>query len=159
MIIHLSELSADERRFEGTEPDDVMGLSEGDPVRVEGPIRYDLSVERVSGEMIVRGSIAAHVVFNCARCTRRSSLEVEDRAFARAYDLQEGPVPWAEKGESVDLTPDIREATILNLPAYPVCKPDCLGLCPRCGADLNAGKCDCKPVQGFRWGELDKLKM
>lgn len=43
----------------------------------------------------------------------------------------------------IDLDPEIRQEIILNYPWKIVCKPDCKGLCPRCGADLNKGKCNC----------------
>ena len=158
MIVEIAKIPDEGQRLKGVEPVEILDLPPNAPVRVEGPIRYDFTVEHLGGELIVRGRLAARAVYACARCNRPCTTEVEDPGFACSYDLQEGPVPWAEKGESVDLTPDIREATILTLPAYPVCRPECLGLCPRCGADLNKGRCNCKPVQDFRWDILDKLK-
>jgi len=47
---------------------------------------------------------------------------------------------WVEVGELV------REALLLALPLYPLCREECRGLCARCGADLNAGPCSCPPV-------------
>ncbi|MDP2905278.1 MAG: DUF177 domain-containing protein [Candidatus Omnitrophota bacterium] len=43
----------------------------------------------------------------------------------------------------IDLTEDIREGIMLDYPIKPLCKPDCSGLCPVCGADLNVHKCRC----------------
>ncbi|MBT3296609.1 MAG: DUF177 domain-containing protein [Verrucomicrobia bacterium] len=70
----------------------------------------------------------------------------------RSYELR-------DETESVDLTPDMREATLLAFPAYPVCTSACVGLCPTCGKDLNAGPCECKPAEESRWGGLDALKL
>ena len=44
----------------------------------------------------------------------------------------------------IDLDPDIREEIILDYPLSPLCKPECKGLCPKCGKNVNEGKCSCK---------------
>ena len=41
-------------------------------------------------------------------------------------------------GELLDLEPLLRDTVVLDLPYTPLCRPDCAGLCPDCGADLNA---------------------
>jgi DUF177 domain-containing protein len=66
----------------------------------------------------------------------QSDLKVEDLEFSY-YD-----------GEEVDLTPLIREQTLLALPTRPLCREDCRGLCPRCGANLNQGDCGCPTEAG-----------
>jgi uncharacterized protein len=43
---------------------------------------------------------------------------------------------------NVDLAPMAREFLLLDVPISPVCKPDCKGLCPECGADLNVSPCE-----------------
>lgn len=57
----------------------------------------------------------------------------------------------------VDLTPDLRECIILTLPNHPLCRTECLGLCSRCGADLNRGPCGCPDLHDDRWGALEAL--
>ena len=42
--------------------------------------------------------------------------------------------------------PEAREELALAVDAFPLCREDCRGLCPRCGADLNRGACSCVPV-------------
>jgi uncharacterized protein len=59
------------------------------------------------------------------------------------------------KGDDVDVGELVREALLLALPAYPLCKEDCAGLCPHCGADRNQGPCGCveevdSPFAGLR---------
>ena len=49
------------------------------------------------------------------------------------------------EGEEIDLAPLVHEQAILALPTIPLCAEGCRGLCPRCGADLNAGPCGCPP--------------
>jgi len=46
-------------------------------------------------------------------------------------------------GRRLDLRETVREALLLELPITPVCREDCPGLCPKCGADLSLGPCRC----------------
>ena len=60
--------------------------------------------------------------------------------------------------DQVDLELVAREAILLDLPLAPVCREECAGLCPTCGADLNDGACTCVPVAADpRWAALDVL--
>ena len=52
----------------------------------------------------------------------------------------------------------VREALILSMPIKPLCRPDCRGLCPRCGENLNVSSCTCGPQpEDPRWGALRAL--
>lgn len=50
--------------------------------------------------------------------------------------------------ESLDLAPQVWESFILSLPPKVLCSPDCKGLCPNCGQNLNVGTCSCKEEEG-----------
>ncbi|MBZ0251760.1 MAG: DUF177 domain-containing protein, partial [Candidatus Methylomirabilis sp.] len=65
-------------------------------------------------------------------------------------------------GEKIDLTALLDEQLSLNAPIQPLCRPDCRGLCPVCGADLNTIPCSCAPermpspfekLKGLKLGE------
>ncbi len=56
----------------------------------------------------------------------------------------------------LDLSEAVREELVLATPQFVECREDCLGLCPRCGADLNAGPCGCPPEIDPRWEVLTK---
>lgn len=61
--------------------------------------------------------------------------------------------------EKVDTEPILLEHLQLNVPMKPLCRPECKGLCPRCGADLNEGECDCDTTSvDPRWAALAGLK-
>ena len=47
------------------------------------------------------------------------------------------------RGNEVDLSGFVHELVCLALPVQPLCREECAGLCPRCGADRNAGACGC----------------
>ena len=52
----------------------------------------------------------------------------------------------------------VREQVLLSLPSRTLCKPDCKGLCPRCGQNLNAGSCNCGEAPAdLRWNALAGL--
>jgi uncharacterized protein len=58
----------------------------------------------------------------------------------------------------LDLSEAVREELILAAPQFVECRDDCRGLCPRCGADLNAGPCGCQRDTDPRWAALTKLR-
>lgn len=58
----------------------------------------------------------------------------------------------------LDLRPAVREAWLLAVPAFVLCRDDCRGLCPRCGKDLNAGACECSPATDARWNALQNAR-
>lgn len=154
MIIEVSRVSPDGTRYEGEEPAAIVGLEDDRFRRIDAPIRYDLNAQVVSHELVVQGSLEVDVTVECSRCAGFFSTRVRDSSFLRAYAVPEGT-------ESVDLTEDIREDILVNLPAFPVCRPDCKGLCPRCGKNWNEGLCSCKPSTGgpSGWSALDGLKI
>jgi len=58
----------------------------------------------------------------------------------------------------LDLTEAIRQYALLVTPMKPLCREDCVGLCPTCGCNLNQAPCDCPPKPADpRWSEISKL--
>ncbi|MGC8779195.1 MAG: YceD family protein, partial [Candidatus Caldatribacteriaceae bacterium] len=51
---------------------------------------------------------------------------------------------FCENDNYVDITKDLEELILVNLPMKPLCRPDCLGICPKCGANRNQGECGCE---------------
>ncbi|HEY3286674.1 MAG TPA: DUF177 domain-containing protein [Gemmatimonadaceae bacterium] len=62
------------------------------------------------------------------------------------------------QGDVIDLRLAVREQWLLEVPPFLECRPDCKGLCPKCGADLNAGACGCAPEIDPRWEALRKTR-
>lgn len=160
MQIDIERLVADGEEFEGEEPPAILALDKDEFYRAHAPIRYDLRAQLISDELIVTGRLDTEVEFWCSRCGQLTPMKIEEPAFERTYDLTSEDVPRApDHPESVDLTPDIREATILTFHAYPVCQAECRGLCSICGTNLNTGSCDCIPPQDLRWDALDQVEL
>jgi uncharacterized protein len=136
------------------------------PMRVVGttiPARREVVVdallEWVSDGVLASGEVATEWEGECRRCLRPVTGQVR-ADFRELFERrpQEGET-YPLRHEHIDLEPLAREALLVELPLAPLCSPDCQGLCPTCGADLNAGPCSCEPAQGDpRWQVLDALK-
>jgi uncharacterized metal-binding protein YceD (DUF177 family) len=117
-----------------------------------GGILYALFIQALGTELLVRGEVRQKLTCLCSRCGESFETEVEDKEFVCSLEIN---------GETdfLDLTGDIREAIILALPGYPVCRETCKGLCPTCGANLNKKKCRCRSTgSDGRWAALESLK-
>jgi len=128
-----------------------LGLPEGEWA---GPVIGALEVERNGDRISVRGKLQAAARVECVRCLRNCDLPVEApfEVFAEragpGFRLEEEELERDDymkfhDGRILDLREEAREALLLELPIAPCCREDCLGLCPRCGADLNEGPCAC----------------
>ena len=76
----------------------------------------------------------------CARCLRDVELPIEAEAEETFHDGGEEPLIMLD---TIDLEPVVHEAVVLAEPMRVLCSPDCRGLCPKCGKDLNEGPCEC----------------
>lgn len=62
-------------------------------------------------------------------------------------------------GDELDTTPILLEQIQLNIPLKPLCREDCAGLCPQCGADRNTAACDCAETEiDPRWRGLERWR-
>ena len=148
LIVDVARLDAEGEDFAGETDDAALDLDATNLFRPQGGIRYDVHVEKVGQELLAQGRVAHVFQCHCSRCAEPFALEVEDARFFANYPVESG-------AEFVDLTPEMREAIILALPGYPVCREDCGGLCAHCGANLNRESCTCQPATGGPWAGLD----
>ncbi|MBI4889771.1 MAG: DUF177 domain-containing protein, partial [Acidobacteria bacterium] len=74
--------------------------------------------------------------------------------------LEEGEIDISfYEGDSVGLRDALREHVLLSVPMQTTCRPDCKGLCPECGANLNEKPCNCAEQKvDPRWSALKDLK-
>jgi uncharacterized protein len=136
-----------------------------DLVRIGPHVTVEGIVESVVDGVLVRGALTAQVRLVCARCLTERDGEVR----ADVVELFSAPDhvgdAAAEAGyEIVDATIDLdtlqRDALAAAVPTRPLCRPDCAGLCPVCGADLNTAPCDGHPEQHDpRWSALADLQL
>ena len=145
MILDLDTLFP---RGEEVAPFRVEGLparEETDPtvtvtnVTVQGTVTAQGKLFLVSGSLVFRYETV------CARCLApvEASCEAEfDEEFALTED-EENPDRYLYKGQALDLTQMVNDCITLNMPLRTLCREDCKGLCPVCGADRNVVTCAC----------------
>jgi len=111
------------------------------------PKGVTLLVERLTGGYLVTVSADATVYGPCTRCLREAAVVIhaEEKEFApsAAGGWKESELSAFIDDLVVDVAGIAREAVVLALPAQMLCSPDCAGLCPQCGKDLNEGPCGC----------------
>ena len=105
----------------------------------DGPLHASVTMEGASGGVFVRGTVSAVAEHTCHRCTAtwREPVEALLTEMIGVGDGSDYPLD----GNVADLESPIRDTVLLALPLVPTCRPSCLGLCARCGADLNTGAC------------------
>jgi DUF177 domain-containing protein len=123
-------------------------------VELAGPLNGTIRLQRTNRGILARGSVVAPLRRTCARCLEPYVEEVEvqiDEEFVPTADSPGGAGPVREAGEDVlpldehneiDLAPVLHDELSLSEPMHPLCRPDCPGLCPECGAALSSGPHD-----------------
>ena len=132
----------------------------GDGVRVTGRLS-----SAGSGRYYFSGHLSGETRQECRRCLAPAQETVTGEVqvlFAEPGGEDDGDPDvfplGGTRGDVIDLRPAVREQWLLDVPPFLVCRPDCKGLCPRCGADLNAGACGCAPEPDARWDALRTLR-
>jgi uncharacterized protein len=93
----------------------------------------------VSGGLVARGRIQVRARHTCNRCTTEWDDELDVELIELLGSAPDDDYPL--EGQVADLEAPVRDAVLLGLPLVPLCRPDCVGLCAECGADLNTGSC------------------
>jgi uncharacterized protein len=139
---------------------DLIGIDEG------APLNLDLRMESVSEGVLVSGTVSAPTSGECARCLTPITGEVEidftelfaypDSTTDETTEADEiGRVGGSGEPDTVDLQQPIIDAIGLALPLSPLCRPDCVGLCPQCGVPLATAEPDHHHDQiDPRWAKL-----
>ncbi|MGH9943634.1 MAG: YceD family protein [Pyrinomonadaceae bacterium] len=171
MRIEVEELKGPGRTFSHTYREGELQL-EDERAEVTSATEVSGRATRTGEEVRLQGSISTNLDIACDRCLKPASFPLQapfDVAYvsdAAALEKSEATELLDEElalsvyeGDSVDLDELAREQILLALPVRTLCREDCKGLCPNCGADLNAGPCACPPkAVDPRWGALAALK-
>lgn len=110
--------------------------------RVSGEVDADVTLTSLTDGVMLRGVSTAVADLACSRCLTRWS-ETSTASFEQIYRLEplsEDELP-IDQGGWIDIGEVIHDEVALALPRGPVCRPDCKGLCPTCGTDLNVDPC------------------
>ena len=150
--------------------------------RARSAAHVEARLEKIDRRVRVGARTKAEVTAACGRCLAPVSVDVpvefevtlvpadeysdeeaQDEGDQGAAGGSFAPQEAEEEtysGKVVDLDPILREQLLLALPGYPVCREDCKGLCPVCGANLNDRECGCdRHVPDPRWAGLKNVKL
>ncbi len=122
-----------------------------------------LDVSRTTGNgYALRLRFAAGLAGPCMRCLDAAApaYEVDVREVNQpGGEADELRSPYVDDDDVLDLARWARDALALELPAQITCRPDCLGLCPQCGADLNDDPSHAHEREpDGRWAKLSELR-
>ncbi len=160
LLVPLAALHHGPVRMTGHVSAGELALETLDPcIEAPGPVHYDFTATLVGAEVLVEGALEAEFQCQCVRCLKgfRHALRIDPWTALVALEGEEAaPIV----NEAVDLTPQIREDSLLGLPQHPVCSTDCEGLpmhsseSSRPDGALDEGR----PVSSA-WSILDTLKL
>jgi uncharacterized protein len=165
LLFDLQSLHAAAATVDGVlRPDDAVWDSAdarpADGVRVTGRLSAT-----GGGQYYFSGRMAGRAAAQCRRCLIDTEVDVAEElhlVFAEVGAAgEDDPDVYSieDRAREIDLRPAVREQWLLAVPAYVLCRDDCKGLCPSCGADLNAGPCECRQSSTDpRWAALERLK-
>jgi uncharacterized protein len=142
-----------------------------DGVIVIDPVRGTLRLTRDHAGILVQGELVTRVRTICSRCLAPAEAEIrfflEEEFHPSVYIPGGPPVPPAAEREPatqldehhvLDISEVVRQDIAVSVPLNAVCRADCKGLCPSCGADWNSEECSCAEERDPRWAALEELK-
>src|SRR5580765_1146604 len=132
--VNLRHLENRNLTFEGELPAAELDFDlHDDMVRANQPLHYALEVQKLDESLLVRGRVELTLDCQCVRCLKAFEYKLELPEYTSLIPLA-GEEAASVSGDYVDLTPFLREDTLLEFPQHPLCKPGCRGL------KLNTGK-------------------
>lgn len=113
-------------------------------------ISYDVVLTNAGDGILVTGIVRARAAGSCDRCLDPASVEIageieEYYLFQAAENAAgaDGDFELLPEDRVIDLAGPILDAVVMDTPFVVLCRPECAGLCPVCGTNLNHGGCDC----------------
>jgi uncharacterized protein len=107
-----------------------------------------VEISRTPQGLLFNGKFSGETLLECVRCLKEFSKPLVWK-LTELYAFNEKSVSDSglivPEDAQIDAAPLIREYALLEVPINPICKPDCKGLCPVCGQDLNIADCGHRP--------------
>jgi len=121
-------------------------------------VYYNIFFKKDTNQIKVKGNIRTSISLHCVYCLESFELKINSE-----FDIILFPIGLIQvdnsalnpddmeyifyESDRIDLDKILMEQVNLFIPYNPVCSPNCLGLCPNCGINLNHQRCHCeKPV-------------
>ena len=141
---------------------DLRDLLYGTSYPVSEPVLASGNVRNTAGVLVMTGNITTTIHGVCDRCAADFTQDVEfpiDVVLVTELSNEENEDEWVFplEGDSADLEDIVRTVFVLNMDSKLLCKPDCQGICCRCGKNLNDGPCNCQKEPDPRLAALRQL--
>ncbi len=141
---------------------DLSDLLYGTTYPVSEPVVAEGSVRNTAGVLVMKGSVKTCIHGTCDRCAADFDKDVEfpiDVVLVKELANEENEDEWVFplEGDAADLEEIVRTVFVLNMDSQLLCKPDCKGMCCRCGKNLNDGPCSCQKELDPRFAALRQL--
>lgn len=134
-------------------------------------VKGEVKLTRTDRSILMTGILRTDVEVPCSRCLtlfrQPLTMDIEEEYFP-TIDVSSGAavaVPnepgcfTIDEHHILDLTEAVRQYALTAIPIQTICKPECAGLCPVCGQNLNEKQCGCKVKEiDERWAKLLELK-
>ena len=171
MFLDIKELAIRKIRIRTSYAPGALDLRNGDFRQLE-PLDVRATAELIEGQIRVWGTLHMRLEMVCARC-----LEPVSEEISRDFDLYYQPMSKIARDEEAQLKDEdteiaffegdglfladvLAEQVNLALPMKVICRSDCRGLCPHCGASLNNEECRCEAHSADpRMAPLARLKL
>ncbi len=134
-------------------------LESGD-VRITGTVK----LIRIDKGLCVSAKMSTDTQCTCSRCLKEFGQRIGVAFEEEAFHSNDGPAGGQSEAPEIDdkrilnLTEALEQYLYLAVPVKPVCREDCQGICPQCGADLNETKCVCDhKARDSPWAEMLKM--
>ena len=141
---------------------DLSDLRYGQSYPVSEPVLASGTVRNTAGVLVMTGAVTTTIHGVCDRCAEDFLQDVEipiDVVLVTELENEEnedeGVFPL--EGDCADLDDIVRTVFVLNMDSKLLCKPECKGICFRCGKNLNEGPCQCKKEIDPRFAALTQL--
>ncbi len=141
---------------------DLSDLLYGTSYPVSEPVLASGTVRNTAGVLVMTGLITTCLHGVCDRCATDFVRNVEfpiDVVLVEELSNEENEDEWVFplEGECADLEDIVRTVFVLNMDSKLLCKPDCAGICCRCGRNLNVEPCICQKEIDPRFAALRQL--
>lgn len=135
----------------------------------EGVLSGSVRLVHTNTGILARGHISATATAACARCLEPVQVALDfdlEEVYTPTIDIitgkalvpdEEDQALWIDEHHILDLAEVLRQDALIAMPLHVLCRPDCKGLCPTCGQNLNEGPCTCQAETDPRWAALADL--
>jgi uncharacterized protein len=171
VLLDLTRYRRPSDRFARTFQPSEVG-DERDAYRVVSPVELAFDIHKDKDKFRLVGTVRADLELTCSRCLEAFPVAVDasfDLRYLPASDISSEPEREVAdedldtsyyRDDRIDLNELLREQFYLALPMKPLCREDCRGLCPHCGANLNTAACACAATwEDPRLATLKALKV